>query len=68
MPRIRRRFFLESSEIGVYHCIDRCVSDAPTCAAKIPSPARISSIAGSGSRTGCSSWPASSASMCSVSL
>ena len=25
MPRIRRRFLLAPAEVGVYHCINRCV-------------------------------------------
>jgi REP element-mobilizing transposase RayT len=31
MPRIRRRFLLEPAEIGVYHCINRCVRRAFLC-------------------------------------
>jgi REP element-mobilizing transposase RayT len=31
MPRIRRRFLLDPAEIGVYHCINRCVRRAYLC-------------------------------------
>jgi len=31
MPRIRRRFLLDPAEIGVYHCINRCVRRAFLC-------------------------------------
>ena len=31
MPRIRRRFLLDPAEIGVYHCINRCVRRADLC-------------------------------------
>ena len=31
MPRIRRRFLLDPAEIGVYHCINRCVRRALLC-------------------------------------
>jgi REP element-mobilizing transposase RayT len=31
MPRIRRRFLLEPSEVGVYHCINRCVRRSFLC-------------------------------------
>ena len=31
MPRIRRRFLLEPAEVGVYHCINRCVRRSFLC-------------------------------------
>lgn len=31
MPRIRRRFLLEPTEVGVYHCINRCVRRSFLC-------------------------------------
>jgi hypothetical protein len=31
MPRIRRRFLAEPAEIGVYHCINRCVRRSFLC-------------------------------------
>jgi len=31
MPRVRRRFLLDPAEIGIYHCINRCVRRAYLC-------------------------------------
>jgi hypothetical protein len=31
MPRIRRRFLIEPTEVGVYHCINRCVRRSFLC-------------------------------------
>ena len=31
MPRIRRRFLLDPAEVGVYHCINRCVRRSFLC-------------------------------------
>ena len=31
MPRIRRRFLIDPSEVGIYHCINRCVRRSFLC-------------------------------------
>ena len=31
MPRIRRRFLIDPAEVGVYHCINRCVRRSFLC-------------------------------------
>ena len=33
MPRLRRRFLLDPAEVGVYHCINRCVRRSFLCGA-----------------------------------
>ena len=31
MPRIRRRFLVDPAEVGIYHCINRCVRRSLLC-------------------------------------
>jgi hypothetical protein len=31
MPRIRRRFLIDPTEVGIYHCINRCVRRSFLC-------------------------------------
>jgi len=31
MPRIRRRFLIDRTDVGIYHCINRCVRRSFLC-------------------------------------
>ena len=42
MPRIRRRFLIDPTEVGTYHCINRCVRRSFLCGDDVVPGARAS--------------------------
>jgi hypothetical protein len=36
MPRTPRKFLFDPAEVGVYHCVNRCVRRAFLCGTDIP--------------------------------